>query len=329
MIHAFLFVIRESDNRESHGPKFHQIMFKINAETQLSISVYHSFHDEVNFYKTHVWRCEGVCRNRAPYFGWLRRAMNRKPGPNDTWWSKHQQTCGGQYVKVSEPEKREKPKPGKEPKANNFVTNKTATSNGSSSKDIRQYFTPVTKSKDTSSQMPSFAAIPNNTSMFDDISYASDFSILMSPTKPTKPMIKTVFDSVQTNSDLLEQATAKSKPAFIPFAGDGHLLSISSSVCSQPNRKIISPLVNLFSSNKNMENQTNNKPIEITIVSETKKTKPPNHTVSGSANINVITLDDSFEYSSFNYEKRSLSISETNSLKKVCTKVHADCITLD
>ena len=30
--------------------------------------------------------------------------MNRAPGPNDRWWSQHQQTCGGSFIKVKEPE---------------------------------------------------------------------------------------------------------------------------------------------------------------------------------------------------------------------------------
>lgn len=30
--------------------------------------------------------------------------MNRAPGPNDMWWSAHQASCGGSYVKIKEPE---------------------------------------------------------------------------------------------------------------------------------------------------------------------------------------------------------------------------------
>ncbi len=30
--------------------------------------------------------------------------MNRPPSPRDFWWSKHQQACGGSYVKIKEPE---------------------------------------------------------------------------------------------------------------------------------------------------------------------------------------------------------------------------------
>jgi len=30
--------------------------------------------------------------------------MNRVPGPNDTWWSQHQATCNGSFIKIKEPE---------------------------------------------------------------------------------------------------------------------------------------------------------------------------------------------------------------------------------
>ena len=30
--------------------------------------------------------------------------MNRAPSAQDPWWPSHQQTCGGTYTKVKEPE---------------------------------------------------------------------------------------------------------------------------------------------------------------------------------------------------------------------------------
>ena len=30
--------------------------------------------------------------------------MNRAPSPRDPWWPQHQQSCGGKYTKVKEPE---------------------------------------------------------------------------------------------------------------------------------------------------------------------------------------------------------------------------------
>lgn len=69
-----------------------------------SCQIYHSFHDEVDVYRQHWWRCNGPCQNRKPYFGYVKRAMNRAPSAQDPWWADHQRTCGGTYSKVKEPE---------------------------------------------------------------------------------------------------------------------------------------------------------------------------------------------------------------------------------
>ncbi|KAM9316731.1 DNA-dependent metalloprotease SPRTN [Gastrophryne carolinensis] len=104
MIHALLFVTHNNRDRESHGPEFLKHMDRINSRTGANISVYHSFHDEVEEYRKHWWRCNGPCQNRKPYFGYVKRAMNRAPSSNDPWWSVHQRTCGGTFLKIKEPE---------------------------------------------------------------------------------------------------------------------------------------------------------------------------------------------------------------------------------
>ncbi|XP_067876324.1 DNA-dependent metalloprotease SPRTN isoform X2 [Heterodontus francisci] len=68
------------------------------------VEIYHNFHDEVDEYRQHWWRCDGPCQNRRPYFGYVKRAMNRAPSARDPWWAEHQRTCGGTYSKVKEPE---------------------------------------------------------------------------------------------------------------------------------------------------------------------------------------------------------------------------------
>ncbi|XP_043858746.1 DNA-dependent metalloprotease SPRTN isoform X3 [Dromiciops gliroides] len=68
------------------------------------IEIYHSFHNEVDVYRQHWWRCNGPCQHRKPYYGYVKRAMNRAPSANDFWWAEHQRTCGGTYIKVKEPE---------------------------------------------------------------------------------------------------------------------------------------------------------------------------------------------------------------------------------
>ncbi|KAM4772657.1 DNA-dependent metalloprotease SPRTN [Rhinophrynus dorsalis] len=104
MIHALLFVTHNNKDHDSHGPEFCKHMNRINGLTGAKISVYHSFHDEVDEYRKHWWLCNGPCRNRKPYYGYVKRATNRAPSANDPWWSDHQRTCGGTYIKVKEPE---------------------------------------------------------------------------------------------------------------------------------------------------------------------------------------------------------------------------------
>lgn len=104
MIHAYLFVTVRNRDRDGHGPEFQLHMYRINARAGTNITIYHTFYAEVANYKQHWWRCEGPCRNRRPFFGWVKRASNRAPGPNDLWWKEHQQTCGGKFTKVKEPE---------------------------------------------------------------------------------------------------------------------------------------------------------------------------------------------------------------------------------
>ncbi|EDV21783.1 uncharacterized protein TRIADDRAFT_30208 [Trichoplax adhaerens] len=104
MIHAYLFVIHDNRDHDAHGPCFLEHMHRINSATGANITVYHNFHDEVNVYRQHWWRCNGPCKDRSPFFGYVKRAMNRAPSKNDPWWSDHQQSCGGTFIKVKEPE---------------------------------------------------------------------------------------------------------------------------------------------------------------------------------------------------------------------------------
>ena len=78
------------------------ISIRLTAGTH--VGVYHSFHDEVDHYRVHWWRCTGPCRERVPYFGYVKRSMNRAPSARDPWWPEHAATCGGTYVKVQGPE---------------------------------------------------------------------------------------------------------------------------------------------------------------------------------------------------------------------------------
>lgn len=129
MIHAYLFVTDNNKDHDGHGPEFHKHMYRINDATGANISVYHSFHDEVAEYRQHWWRCNGPCQNRKPYFGYVKRAMNRAPSARDPWFKDHQNSCNGTFIKIKEPENygkkkgkdKEEKKNSKEDEKNNKV----------------------------------------------------------------------------------------------------------------------------------------------------------------------------------------------------------------
>ncbi|XP_005064743.1 DNA-dependent metalloprotease SPRTN [Mesocricetus auratus] len=113
MIHAYLFVTNNDKDREGHGPEFCKHMHRINQLTGANITVYHTFHDEVDEYRRHWWRCNGPCQYKQPYYGYVKRATNRAPSAHDYWWADHQKTCGGTYIKIKEPENYSKKGRGK------------------------------------------------------------------------------------------------------------------------------------------------------------------------------------------------------------------------
>lgn len=116
MIHAYLFIQNIQEGNGGHGPSFKRIMTSINRTAGTNITVYHSFHDEVELYRTHVWRCNGICQHRKPFWGYVKRAQNRAPGPYDRWFKDHHQSCGGTFQKVSGPEPQNPPQnPPKNP----------------------------------------------------------------------------------------------------------------------------------------------------------------------------------------------------------------------
>lgn len=183
MIHAYLFVTHNNKDRDGHGPEFHKHMYRINKETGTNITVYHSFHDEVRLYQQHWWRCDGPCQHRKPFFGMVRRAMNRAPGPNDFWWADHLRTCGGTFIKVKEPEKSKKRKSQKE----NVPTAPKKTKN-----DIRNYISVLgDQNRDRAKDVPSTSAVskPN--------SNIHGFSIATKETEPKK-VTKIFTGAVQT-----------------------------------------------------------------------------------------------------------------------------------
>lgn len=106
MIHAYLFLTNNKDHRDrdGHGPEFCKHMYRINMEAGTKISIYHDFYEEVKLYKQHWWKCNGPCQNTKPFYGYVKRSINRAPGSNDRWWANHQAICSGNFIKIKEPE---------------------------------------------------------------------------------------------------------------------------------------------------------------------------------------------------------------------------------
>ncbi|KAF2793049.1 hypothetical protein K505DRAFT_245312 [Melanomma pulvis-pyrius CBS 109.77] len=108
-IHAYFFITTSwqhlrGDDGTGHGLGFQLLADAINNHGNYEITIYHTFHDEVESYRTHVWQCDGPCKQQEPYFGLVKRSMNRAPGKSDTWWARHEIECGGTYKKIQEPE---------------------------------------------------------------------------------------------------------------------------------------------------------------------------------------------------------------------------------
>ena len=62
MIHAYLFITANNKDRDGHGPEFVKEMNRINALENCNITIYHNFTDEVDYYRNHIWRCNGSCQ---------------------------------------------------------------------------------------------------------------------------------------------------------------------------------------------------------------------------------------------------------------------------
>lgn len=108
-IHAYFFITTSwrhsrGDDGTGHGAGFLLLADAINSHGDYEVTVYHTFHDEVDSYRKHIWKCDGRCTAIPPFFGLVKRSMNRAPGKSDLWWQKHQDECGGTFTKIAEPE---------------------------------------------------------------------------------------------------------------------------------------------------------------------------------------------------------------------------------
>lgn len=189
MIHAYLFVTKNNRDRDGHGPEFHKHMNRINQDAGTHISVYHSFHDEVKLYQQHWWRCNGPCQHRPPFFGMVRRSMNRAPGPYDNWWAQHEATCGGKFIKVKEPE-------NTKGKKSSISKQKEPAQNGNSKRDIRTFF----------------PGSSSNVTMEKSNAPSSSSSKGYSPANAGVPALKDISGNLPTNSSSTRQSDPFRRP---------------------------------------------------------------------------------------------------------------------
>ncbi|KAL5397234.1 hypothetical protein PMIN02_002507 [Paraphaeosphaeria minitans] len=83
--HVYFFITTSwwysrGDDGTGHGEGFQLLADAINSHGSYDITIFHTFHDEVDSYRTHVWQCSGPCKDQPPYFGLVKRSMNRPPG---------------------------------------------------------------------------------------------------------------------------------------------------------------------------------------------------------------------------------------------------------
>ncbi|OCT62311.1 hypothetical protein XELAEV_18043392mg [Xenopus laevis] len=98
MIHAFLCARNQRDPDDPHGKNFLKIMEVINRKVGTNITIEHSFDEEVEALKKHWWTCDGPCQKV------VKRTRNMVPSSKERWFREHEQTCGGNFIKTSEPE---------------------------------------------------------------------------------------------------------------------------------------------------------------------------------------------------------------------------------
>lgn len=53
-----VFVTHNNKDHDGHGPEFLGWADRINKKFGTNITVYHNFHDEVDYYRTHWWQCD-------------------------------------------------------------------------------------------------------------------------------------------------------------------------------------------------------------------------------------------------------------------------------
>ncbi|KAH8387410.1 hypothetical protein KR093_006930, partial [Drosophila rubida] len=215
MIHAYCFVLNIHEGNGGHGPSFKRIMNTINKVAGTNITVYHSFHDEVNAYKTHIWRCNGICQFHHPFLGWVKRTSNRAPGPSDQWWAKHQSECGGVFEKVQGPTP--PPQPTKAIKSSKRPKTQAKDTSISTANDIRNYMKkPGNQATNTTAAIMGSAGIDVGAGALPPTSYPGLSSSPMAGLKSTAGTSKR--SNVRSFQDL--NSSSEGSAAVVPSSNE-------------------------------------------------------------------------------------------------------------
>lgn len=213
MIHAYLFVTHNNKDHDAHGPEFHKHMERINKASGAHITVYHNFHGEVENYRTHWWRCNGPCQHRRPFFGIVKRAMNRPPSDKDIWWPDHQHACGGTFIKIREPEPKAPKSKRKDVLPNRNAVKKPKMADAT---DIRSLLVPQHNAKTAAASVPA---------MYIHQGARPKLS------EPCGSSFPGIMKRLPSNVHTLSQPVAKSKAdQVIVFSGIGRVLGGNSSI---------------------------------------------------------------------------------------------------
>lgn len=116
MIHAYLFLMKIREGNGGHGAYFKKIMLAINKVAGTKITPDITLPNDLDYSRQYWWRCNGICQDRGPFFGFVQTETASSPDNEVQWYAKHQELCGGTFMKIKGPEITEKAKRRRVPK---------------------------------------------------------------------------------------------------------------------------------------------------------------------------------------------------------------------
>ncbi|KAI4897810.1 hypothetical protein NFI96_022963 [Prochilodus magdalenae] len=315
MIHALLFVTQNNRDRDGHGPEFCKHMTRINNASGTNITVYHSFHDEVDVYRQHWWRCNGPCQTRKPFFGYVKRAMNRAPSARDPWWEDHRRSCGGTFTKIKEPEnygkkgKNEEKKGKNEERKDKSAAKKPASkvmpassAAGSGSQDIRNIipFSGRGFILGGSTQPPSQSPTPSQRT--------PEVPTKTTPTKPQSSPTHLVRRVSTSSTTALPKRSVSDTKAFININGSPVKITSDNSSLMRPKQRTVQDLFQARSLN------SPEKKASTTIT--TSAIKPVTSSITSNQPSKIPALGSALDLKPLGQSSQGTSCTKTNSLNK-------------